>query len=109
MASLTVRQLDERLKKRLRLRAARNGRSVEDEVRNILRDAAEVGGVETPAPVAALPAGAGALHPDDGSAAFRYAAVGERARRRTRVYRSLRSGERVRRRSHPARARYRCD
>jgi phosphopantothenoylcysteine decarboxylase/phosphopantothenate--cysteine ligase len=60
MASLTVRQLDERLKKRLRLRAARNGRSVEDEVRNILRDAAEVGGVETPAPVAALPAGAGA-------------------------------------------------
>lgn len=40
MASLTVRQLDERLKKRLRLRAARNGRSVEDEVRNILRAAA---------------------------------------------------------------------
>ena len=41
MASLTVRQLDERLKKQLRLRAARNGRSVEDEVRTILRDAAE--------------------------------------------------------------------
>ena len=38
MASLTVRQLDERLKKQLRLRAARNGRSVEDEVRNILRE-----------------------------------------------------------------------
>ncbi len=37
MASLTVRRLDERLKKRLRLRAARNGRSVEDEVRTILR------------------------------------------------------------------------
>ncbi len=33
MASLTVRQLDERLKKLLRLRAARSGRSVEDEVR----------------------------------------------------------------------------
>ena len=41
MASLTVRQLDERLKKLLRLRAARNGRSMEDEVRSILRQAAE--------------------------------------------------------------------
>ncbi len=40
MASLTVRQLDERLKQRLRLRAAKNGRSVEDEVRTILRSAA---------------------------------------------------------------------
>ena len=40
MASLTVRQLDEELKKRLRLRAARNGRSMEDEVRTILRAAA---------------------------------------------------------------------
>jgi phosphopantothenoylcysteine decarboxylase/phosphopantothenate--cysteine ligase len=41
MASLTVRKLDESLKTRLRLRAARHGRSVEDEVRTILRDAAE--------------------------------------------------------------------
>ena len=41
MASLTVRQLDDRLKKLLRLRAARSGRSVEDEVRTILREAAE--------------------------------------------------------------------
>ncbi len=41
MASLTVRQLDEALKKLLRLRAARSGRSVEDEVRTILRAAAE--------------------------------------------------------------------
>ena len=41
MPSLTVRQLDERLKKLLRLRAARNGRSVEDEVRTILREATE--------------------------------------------------------------------
>jgi phosphopantothenoylcysteine decarboxylase/phosphopantothenate--cysteine ligase len=40
MASLTVRQLDEALKKRLRLRAAKHGRSVEDEVRTILRSAA---------------------------------------------------------------------
>jgi phosphopantothenoylcysteine decarboxylase/phosphopantothenate--cysteine ligase len=39
MASLTVRQLDEALKKRLRLRAAKHGRSVEDEVRTILRAA----------------------------------------------------------------------
>ena len=44
MASLTVRQLDERLKKLLRLRAARSGRSVEDEVRTILRAAAEEAG-----------------------------------------------------------------
>jgi phosphopantothenoylcysteine decarboxylase/phosphopantothenate--cysteine ligase len=41
MASLTVRQLDDRLKKLLRLRAAKSGRSVEDEVRTILREAAE--------------------------------------------------------------------
>jgi phosphopantothenoylcysteine decarboxylase/phosphopantothenate--cysteine ligase len=40
MASLTVRQLDDALKQQLRLRAARNGRSVEDEVRTILRGAA---------------------------------------------------------------------
>jgi phosphopantothenoylcysteine decarboxylase / phosphopantothenate---cysteine ligase len=46
MASLTVRQLDERLKKRLRLRAARSGRSVEDEVRTILRAAAEEVGTD---------------------------------------------------------------
>jgi phosphopantothenoylcysteine decarboxylase/phosphopantothenate--cysteine ligase len=39
MASLTIRKLDEALKAQLRLRAARNGRSVEDEVRFILRDA----------------------------------------------------------------------
>ena len=41
MASLTVRQLDEALKVRLRLRAAQNGRSVEDEVRVILREATD--------------------------------------------------------------------
>ena len=39
MASITIRQLDEQLKKDLRLRAARNGRSMEDEVRTILRTA----------------------------------------------------------------------
>ena len=41
MASLTVRQLDDALKRLLRLRAARHGRSMEDEVRVILREAAE--------------------------------------------------------------------
>lgn len=48
MGSLTVRQLDDRLKKLLRLRAARSGRSVEDEVRTILREAAEALGREVP-------------------------------------------------------------
>jgi len=41
LASLTVRQLDDALKRLLRLRAARHGRSMEDEVRVILREAAE--------------------------------------------------------------------
>ena len=44
MASLTVRQLDDKLKKLLRLRAARHGRSMEDEVRVILRQAADEAG-----------------------------------------------------------------
>lgn len=44
MASLTVRQLDDKLKTLLRLRAARHGRSMEDEVRVILKDAAEDAG-----------------------------------------------------------------
>ena len=44
MASLTVRQLDDKLKTLLRLRAARHGRSVEDEVRTILRAAADDAG-----------------------------------------------------------------
>jgi phosphopantothenoylcysteine decarboxylase/phosphopantothenate--cysteine ligase len=56
MASLTVRQLDEALKKRLRLRAARNGRSVEDEVRTILRSAAADGESFAAAPEANAPA-----------------------------------------------------
>ncbi len=64
MATLTIRQLDERTHARLRMRAARHGRSVEAEVRAIL-DAAvyvpeenfllvlhaamsEVGGVDLP-------------------------------------------------------------
>jgi phosphopantothenoylcysteine decarboxylase / phosphopantothenate---cysteine ligase len=46
MASLTVRQLDDKLKKLLRLRAVRHGRSMEDEIRVILRAAAEQAGGE---------------------------------------------------------------
>src|SRR5258708_35137384 len=38
MASLTIRKLDEAIKAYLRLRSAKNGRSVEEEVRVILRD-----------------------------------------------------------------------
>jgi len=37
MASLTIRNLDDALKRRLRVRSAENGRSMEDEVRDILR------------------------------------------------------------------------
>jgi phosphopantothenoylcysteine decarboxylase/phosphopantothenate--cysteine ligase len=46
MASITIRQLDDALKRRLRLRAARHGRSMEDEARTILRDAAGGGDAE---------------------------------------------------------------
>ena len=38
MASITVRNLDEDLKQRLRVRAAEHGRSMEEEARAILRD-----------------------------------------------------------------------
>ena len=39
MASMTIRDLDDALKARLRVRAARHGRSMEDEARDILRTA----------------------------------------------------------------------
>lgn len=39
MASMTIRDLDERLKARLRIQAARHGRSMEEEARDILRTA----------------------------------------------------------------------
>jgi plasmid stability protein len=39
MASITIRQVDEQLKVRLRLRAAKHGRSMEEEARDILRSA----------------------------------------------------------------------
>ena len=41
MASITVRNLDDGLKRRLRIRAAENGRSMEQEARDILRAALE--------------------------------------------------------------------
>jgi len=39
MASITIRNLDEPLKTRLRVQAATHGRSMEDEARDILRTA----------------------------------------------------------------------
>ncbi len=45
MASITIRHLDDGLKHRLRVRAAEHGRSMEEEVREILR---QVVGEPTP-------------------------------------------------------------
>lgn len=42
MAVLTIRNLEDTVKARLRIRAARHGRSMEDEVRQILRAAVAV-------------------------------------------------------------------
>ncbi len=39
MASMTIRNIDEKLKARLRVQAAKHGRSMEDEARDILRTA----------------------------------------------------------------------
>src|ERR1700676_2096818 len=50
VASLTIRKLDDAVRDELRLRAARHGRSVEDEVRVILREASQQGSsLATPA------------------------------------------------------------
>jgi antitoxin FitA len=67
MASLTIRNIDDALKAKLRLRAARHGRSMEEEARQLLRQGlvqsppstglgsrisrrfADVGGVDLPA------------------------------------------------------------
>src|SRR5437870_5538271 len=64
MASITIRQLGDDLKRQLRLRAARNGRSMEDEARTILRDAASLaaGRIEATADLMAKLAGG---HADD--------------------------------------------
>ncbi len=39
VASMTIRNIDEKLKARLRVQAAKHGRSMEDEARDILRTA----------------------------------------------------------------------
>lgn len=41
MASITIRNLEDDLKRRLRIRAAEHGRSMEEEAREILRQAIE--------------------------------------------------------------------
>jgi plasmid stability protein len=43
MASMTIRDIDERLKARLRIQAAQHGRSMEEEARDILRTALSTG------------------------------------------------------------------
>jgi plasmid stability protein len=43
MASITIRNLDDDVKTRLRMRAASHSRSMEEEARVILRDAVSVG------------------------------------------------------------------
>jgi phosphopantothenoylcysteine decarboxylase / phosphopantothenate---cysteine ligase len=64
MASLTIRKLDDAVRDELRLRAARNGRSVEDEVRVILREASQRP-LDTPHDVS-LAEAAPAAHPAAG-------------------------------------------
>lgn len=44
MAQVIVRNVEESVKQRLKQRAARNGRSMEEEVRHILRDAVKENG-----------------------------------------------------------------
>ena len=51
MASITIRNLEDDLKRRLRIRAAEHGRSMEEEAREILRK--EVGEPAPPADIAA--------------------------------------------------------
>ena len=63
MANLTIRKLDDAIRDELRLRAARNGRSVEDEVRVILRDVSQHRLPVTP-PAAEAPSRRRALRPE---------------------------------------------
>lgn len=48
MASITIRNLDEQTKAQLRVRAAHHKRSMEEEARNILREAVSAGAVTRP-------------------------------------------------------------
>ncbi len=81
MAAVTIRNLDDRVKERLRIRAASNGRSMESEIRAILADAVgdpaegddlfstlldrfgRIGGVELDLPERATPTRAADLLP----------------------------------------------
>jgi phosphopantothenoylcysteine decarboxylase/phosphopantothenate--cysteine ligase len=56
MANLTIRRLDDAVRDRLRLRAAQNGRSVEDEVRVILREASQQPASDAVRPASTSPA-----------------------------------------------------
>jgi plasmid stability protein len=47
MANLTIRNLDETIKAGLRLRAASHGRSMEEEARQILKQAVQASATET--------------------------------------------------------------
>lgn len=80
MASISIRNLDDRVRERLRVRAAAHGRSMESEIRSILADAVRkpddaglfqqmlerfgaVGGVELELPQRATPVRAADLSP----------------------------------------------
>ena len=58
LAAMSIRNLDERVKERLRVRAARHGRSMEAEIRAILTDAVsgpgEAAGFSMPSSIASV-------------------------------------------------------
>ncbi len=58
MASITIRNLEEPLKARLRIRAATHGRSMEEEARDILRNVLTPGARADP-PISLPPFGPG--------------------------------------------------
>ena len=51
MTSIAVRNLDDGLKRRLRIRAAENGRSMEQEARDILKAALDEDAAQPPIPM----------------------------------------------------------
>lgn len=54
MATMTIRNIDDQLKARLRVQAAQHGRSMEDEARDILRAALSVEPARSTSLVAAI-------------------------------------------------------
>ena len=71
--TLTIRNVDRRLKERLRVRAAQHGQSMEAELRQILRDTLEV---EQPPELRAWPRTSALIRPDQNR--FRTARSAER-------------------------------